>query len=144
MLVRSRTMEYRSVVGPTPNVAVCAPARVHAARMGDKAKPPVLRCRRLCCESANDNSPLPAARLLRREGQRRTEAGLHLFRRGARATFDGQAAHQRRGKADRYEHCQVARATEVATSMALGPWPPRQPHAKLNKLRALRFKSSRS
>ena len=28
----------------------------HAQRMGDKAKPPVLRCRRLCCESANDSA----------------------------------------------------------------------------------------
>jgi hypothetical protein len=28
--------------------------------VGDKAKPPVTNRRRLCCESANDNSPLPA------------------------------------------------------------------------------------
>jgi hypothetical protein len=36
MLVRSRTMECRSVVGPTPNVAVRDPAYARAARMGTR------------------------------------------------------------------------------------------------------------
>jgi hypothetical protein len=72
-------------VGPTPNVAVCAPASVHAARMGTRQS---RRCRiptallrvapamwrlfqlsimfviGLMPESANDNSPLPAALII--------------------------------------------------------------------------------
>jgi len=68
MLVRSRTMENHSCVRPTPNVAVCGPGErlTHAARMGDKAKPLVwIMSWRLCCESANDNSPLRATLVCR-------------------------------------------------------------------------------
>ena len=36
---------------------------------GGKEKPPVLEHRRLCCESANDNSPLPAALFFRGIGR---------------------------------------------------------------------------
>jgi hypothetical protein len=38
MLVRSRTMEYRSGAGPTPNVAVSAPGRVQRGTYGRQGK----------------------------------------------------------------------------------------------------------
>jgi hypothetical protein len=63
MFVRSRTWGLAPVLVRHPTLPLCAPAFAHAARMGDKAKPSAARQRnrRLCCESANDNSPLPAA-----------------------------------------------------------------------------------
>jgi hypothetical protein len=62
MLVRSRTLGSRPGVRPTPNVAVRDGTRP-CGTSGDKAKLSAARQRnrRLCCESANDNSPLPAA-----------------------------------------------------------------------------------
>ena len=49
-------------VGPTPNVAACAPGRVQHGTYGRQGKAAGRETRRrLCCESANDNSPLPAA-----------------------------------------------------------------------------------
>ena len=56
-------LEYRSGVGPTPIVGRARPGTRPRGRYGDKAKPSALRQRnrRLCCESANDNPPLPAA-----------------------------------------------------------------------------------
>ena len=59
MLVLSRTTETRSCVGPTPNVAVCAPA-YPLGTYGDKAKPPVESPDGFAAKSAND-WPLPAA-----------------------------------------------------------------------------------
>src|SRR6516162_3461348 len=49
-------------VGPTPNVAVSAPGRGQRGTYGGQGKAAGLPTgRRLCCEAANDNSPLPAA-----------------------------------------------------------------------------------
>ena len=59
-------------------------------------------------------------RLLCRDRQRRAEAGLRLFRGRARAQISGQAAQQRRSEKDRCEPREVARATNGATSLALG------------------------
>src|SRR5262249_11983732 len=89
------------------------------------------KCRRMI----HFTPPLPAAvdcrgatRLLRRTRSQWTGASVCLFRAWARAALGRQVAHERRGPKDRCELCQVARATEVATSLALRTW---QKNAKL-------------
>jgi hypothetical protein len=61
--------------------------------------------------------------LLCRERQRRTEARLFLFRGRAGQTVDGEDAHQGRGKADRGELCEIARAVAEAIAGAVLPTP---------------------
>jgi hypothetical protein len=66
-------------------------------------------------------------RLLHHQGQQQASARARLLRGRARAASGGEATQQRWGAQDRHELREVARATEVATVLAIKPQAVRQP-----------------